>query len=754
MMFDTLGLRTKIICGTSISLLLMAILGIMGIAAIRLMLKTNNELEYFHNISHRGMVIRTLLTQMVNAEREFLATGQEKFHQSYTSSKEHLIGEIRRTTEDRNVYQYGKNQEYKDFFMGIIPVIEEWHLKVAEPEIAERRKANIGIRNTEYLNEMLRQEQRKKLSEEIRSASDTIVKKFEWAGDTKARIAILSVINDISEMETNHQSFLSSGSVKFLEQYNDKSKLFKDDTQKLRKIVSDAYNRESVSGYIVNLEQQTDAWKNQFQDIISRKETDQSLYMIEISKNFISVRQIFEYPDIVEMKTAFFKTEYETGAKLLNSVRATMMTMENAVLNFILFHDESFPEYYRSQSGILKNDLFRLKSLTNNFYSKETIAKDIDHLESLVKSWIETEAEPQIAVRKEINRTTATLKDISALMEAGNESKIMENLFAKIGKQYETQKFALAEEQKRAERKAAYTMKSIGIGLILIIAVAVFSSLIINRSITVPFRKIFRGLKTLSSKEIRDVRDRFTTVIDFLSKSSDIVAHAGNLIADGTAEQASSIEQTSVSLEEMNILTQTIANNSCEANTLMQQEVHQSVIRIQNAMNDLIQAMADISENSRETYQIVINIDGIAFQTNLLALNAAIESARAGEAGAGFAVVAGEVRSLASNTATAAKNSSALIDRINEKLAAVSDMVRDTAAAFSQAIESSEKVRRMVSTISDATSSQLKGISSINAVVEKLSKVVMEHADSAVTLSDQTQHLKASVDTLISIIKE
>ncbi len=758
MMFDNMGLRTKIVWGTAISLLLMAILGMMSIAVIRQMLISNEELGHFHNISRNGMVIQNLLIQMVNAEREFLATGQEKFYQAYISSKDHLIGEIRHIAEYEDTHPSREHREHKEFFISIIPVIEQWHQKVAEPEIAERRKADIGIKNTGYLNEMLHQSHKKELSEEIRATSDTIVRTFDWAGDTKAKIAALAMINDISEMETNHYSFLSSGDEKFLEQYQQISKILKDDIKKLREIVSDAYNRESVAEYMAVLEQQTEIWKNQFKAVLSRADdmnpaSDQPADRCELFRNFISVRQIFEHADIAEMKAVFFKAEYESGAKLLNSVQATMLAMENAVLNFIIFHDERFSEYYRNHCGILKSDLFRLKSLINNFYAKESITKNMERLESSVRLWIETEAEPQIAARKEVNRTTSTLKDISALMDAGNQSKIMENLFEKLGKQYEIQKSALQEEQKRAGLKLDYTMKSIGIGLMLIIAFAVFSSAIVNRSIIVPFRKIFQGLKNLSSKELRDVRDRFMDIIDFLESSSDTVAHAGNLIADGTAEQASSIEQISASLEEMNMLTRTIADNSRQADTLMQQEVRQSVIRIQNALNDLTQAMADISEDSQQAYQIVKNIDGIAFQTNLLALNAAIESARAGETGAGFAVVAGEVRNLASNTATAAKNSSLLIDRINGKLRDVSDMVKNTAAAFSQASESSEKVSLLMSAISDATGSQQKGISSVNTAAEELSKVVMDHADSAVSLSDQTQHLKDAVDTLVSVVK-
>jgi methyl-accepting chemotaxis protein len=236
------------------------------------------------------------------------------------------------------------------------------------------------------------------------------------------------------------------------------------------------------------------------------------------------------------------------------------------------------------------------------------------------------------------------------------------------------------------------------------------------------------------------------------------VSTASQSLAEGASAQAASIEETSSSLEEMSSMTGQNANHAGEANSLMQ-ETKRIVVTANETVTELTSSMEGISQSSNETSKIIKAIDEIAFQTNLLALNAAVEAARAGEAGAGFAVVAGEVRNLALRAADAARNTAALIEDTVKRVKDGTILVGKTSKAFDEISLSSAKAAELVSEIAAASREQAQGIEQVNKSVAEMDKIVQqtagsaeESASAAEEMNGQSVQMKNFVNYLVVLV--
>jgi len=225
------------------------------------------------------------------------------------------------------------------------------------------------------------------------------------------------------------------------------------------------------------------------------------------------------------------------------------------------------------------------------------------------------------------------------------------------------------------------------------------------------------------------------------------------MLASGVSEQAASLEETAAALEETASQTNSNAANAREASRLAQ-DTKGITESCASSMQKMAASIGQVDEASQETRKIVKTIDEIAFQTNLLALNAAVEAARAGEAGAGFAVVAEEVRNLAMRAADAAHNTTEQIQNISTKINDAMEMVLNSIDEFGQVDENSAKVSTLMGEIAVASQEQAQGIEQINGTVSAMDRSVQQNATNADGSAAASQALNVQVQLMEGVIRE
>lgn len=229
------------------------------------------------------------------------------------------------------------------------------------------------------------------------------------------------------------------------------------------------------------------------------------------------------------------------------------------------------------------------------------------------------------------------------------------------------------------------------------------------------------------------------------------VSSVAQLLADGTAEQSTTVEELTATISEVS--EQSSANTQSAQTVSKKSTEATSIINKSNAcMKELVCSMDDISRSSQEISNIVSVINNISAQTNMLALNASIEAARAGEHGKGFAVVAKEIGELAANTTNATKMTA---DLIQSSITAVNKGViiaKETDEMLTQVVTVADTIRILADNVSDSSVKQTESLNAIDTAVEQISNVVQSNASISAEAAASATELEHFAERLTKLL--
>lgn len=232
---------------------------------------------------------------------------------------------------------------------------------------------------------------------------------------------------------------------------------------------------------------------------------------------------------------------------------------------------------------------------------------------------------------------------------------------------------------------------------------------------------------------------------------SEQVASTAQTLSQGAAEQASGIEELTASIGEINEEVQNSANNAKDTNKIAY-DLGEQIQGSNEKMKEMLYAMNEIENSSRNIKEVITTIDSIAEQTNLLALNAAIEAARAGEAGKGFAVVAEEVRKLAEESSKAVKNTAELIEGSMKSVENGKVIADTTAMSLVEVVDYTKNVVELVDNITKSLEEQALSIKQINGGIDQIADVVQSNSAISEESAAASEELSAQAENLENMI--
>jgi len=437
-----------------------------------------------------------------------------------------------------------------------------------------------------------------------------------------------------------------------------------------------------------------------------------------------------------EQRTAFDKLKTDWAAYITQTDQMLSLSNANDPAALDMYNAEALEGFYTVEDDILQLTELNSKSVealsakSSAIYAQarkmdlgaigaglaiavvmllvlmRTVARPLTKMSEAVSKLVEGDLAveiPCVGRRDELGRLAKALDSFKALFEADQERGRV--------------------EADRA-RETQGTIDEIGRGLAALAEGDL--EFRVREDATGPLAKLHLDYNNAVSQLTNVLRD-IISGCNIIRDGTGEIAQASDDLSQRTEHQAESITLASKALGEFSGSVKHAADNARQTSTRLG-VARTSAASVDETAKRAVVAMRAIEASSKEMTDIIATIDGLAFQTNLLALNAGVEAARAGPSGAGFAVVATEVRHLAQRSAEAAGSIRNLVTTSSQQISEGVNLVESSGDALQQVVSEVTLVAGLVDEIAGETAKQAQGIAEISEMMASMDNVTQQNA--------------------------